>query len=349
MTEARRMDLEGLRKAAAKYRRGRRARSTRRSYERALADWEGFLAAVKEKGEGGGMKDEGGAGDEGGGAELVCLWLADMAGRGSVATVRARLAGLRDGLDRQLGRDNNPARASVVGEVMEGIARTHGTRQAQRTPLSSGQVGKMVKGLPLRTNAGRRDRAMFLVQFLTGMRGAELAALDWADVCFVRRGVTLFLATSKTDQFRRGRLFGLDRGKAPLCPRSALRAWQKAVVAVEGKAEGAVFRTMLLGDRISKTRLHGAALNGAIQAAVAGLKLAGEGYYGSHSMRAGLVTELLGRGVSESVVMQRTGHRDAETMRRYYRDGEAWRVNYTELTGLGEKGEGGGLKDEGGN
>jgi integrase len=56
--------------------------------------------------------------------------------------------------------------------------------------------------------------------------------------------------------------------------------------------------------------------------------------YGSHSLRAGLVTAAAQAGIAERVIMQQTGHTDVRTLRRYIRESSLFRENAAGLIGL---------------
>ncbi len=56
--------------------------------------------------------------------------------------------------------------------------------------------------------------------------------------------------------------------------------------------------------------------------------------YSGHSLRAGLVTAAAMAGVSERVIMQQTGHKNAAMLRRYIREGSLFRENAAAAVGL---------------
>ena len=85
----------------------------------------------------------------------------------------------------------------------------------------------------------RRDRAILLVGYAGGMRRAELASLDVADVAAAPEGLLIRLRRSKTDPEARGRRVEIVYGTNPsTCPVRAYRAWVRAA----GFAGGAAFR-----------------------------------------------------------------------------------------------------------
>lgn len=73
-----------------------------------------------------------------------------------------------------------------------------------------------------------------------------------------------------------------------------------------------------MGDRVTETRLSGAAIGEIVQRAVKLIGLDANGY-GGHSLRAGCVTAAVAAGVSDVAIMQRTGHRSVQTLKRYVR------------------------------
>jgi len=56
--------------------------------------------------------------------------------------------------------------------------------------------------------------------------------------------------------------------------------------------------------------------------------------YAGHSLRAGLATSAAAAGASEKVIMFQTGHRSADRVRRYIREGSLFRENAASLAGL---------------
>ncbi len=50
-------------------------------------------------------------------------------------------------------------------------------------------------------------------------------------------------------------------------------------------------------------------------------------HYGAHSLRSGMITEAARHGASETAIMQRTGHRSSQTLRRYIRPATAFDFN----------------------
>jgi integrase len=115
-----------------------------------------------------------------------------------------------------------------------------------------------------------------------------------------------------------GASVAVPRG-ATACPVAALRAWIEAA----GIVDGAIFRRIWnkKAQRVSADRLHGRAIAGVVKAGAARLGLDAS-TFGAHSMRAGLATSAVKRGVSLLKICDQTRHKSIEMLRVYCRDAE---------------------------
>ena len=270
---------------------------------------------------------------------LVANHLAELAGTRSHATLTGRLdalarahAFLRLAFDRA-----DPA----IRQTLSGIARTHGTRpKRQAAPLLTADVVRIASacGGDLR---GERDRALLLLGFAAALRRAELVAIEVRHLRFHagaattvdgpdahvdarpgRRGVSVFLPRSKTDQTGDGAaVFVAANPLSAHCPVAALRAWLD--LARIGK--GPVFR------RISRHgRLGPAALSTEAVRLILEHRAATAGYAGDHlaritphSLRAGCITQLARASVHERDIMKHSRHGSPTVMRGYIRAAHA--------------------------
>jgi len=165
----------------------------------------------------------------------------------------------------------------------------------------------MVATLDGRTFAGARDRAILLVGFSIGVRSAELAALRLEDVRIVKRGAEVRIGRGKSDQEGRGRVIGVMRGKGALDAVGVLESWLRR----RGSAPGSLFD---ISPKWVWCVVKAAA-------AAAGLDAK---RYGSHSLRAGMITALDEAGVSLPSIMARSGHRSFDVVSRYVRRRDAF-------------------------
>jgi integrase len=175
------------------------------------------------------------------------------------------------------------------------------------------------------TPVGIRNKAMILLQFAAGWRRSEVVALRHADVHFVPQGVALWQRSSKVDQTGEGRLVGIERGRRVVtCPVLALERWFD----VRGHWDGPLFVRMGPSGAFTRQGLEprGETLHNALKRMLARIGEDPE-RFGSHSLRAGMITEAAKHGASESAIKQRTGHKCSETLQKYIRPANIFEFN----------------------
>jgi integrase len=177
---------------------------------------------------------------------------------------------------------------------------------------------------------GARDRALILLGFAGAFRRSELVALDVADCEFSKDGLTVTLRRSKTDQEGEGRRIGIPYGANPeTCPVRQLQA----LISETGVLDGPLFRSINRYGRLGLCRLSGGDVARVVKklADRAGLDSA---RYAGHSLRAGHATSAACAGASERSIMNQTGHRSVQMVRRYIRDASLFRENSAGKLGL---------------
>lgn len=243
--------------------------------------------------------------------ESLAAYIADRAQTASVHTITRRIVGIGRAHVSQGIAD--PSKSDLVRTVLRGVRRVKGTQQRQVSPLLKSDVLGMVDGLD--GVRGVRDRALILLGFAAALRRSELAALDTADLEFVREGLVVHLRRSKTDQEGQGRKIGIPWGRTSACPVKAVETWLQ-VAAIES---GPVFRQVNRGGKVSCHQLHGQSVALILKghAKAVGLNPAN---ISGHSLRSGLVTSAVQAGVAVHKIQQQTGHRSVEMLARYIRD-----------------------------
>jgi integrase len=180
------------------------ADNTRRAYLSDLAHFENWGGAIPAS------------------AETVARYLAAHADTLRVATLVRRIALISKA--HQARGAPNPTRSELVRTMLKGIKRTRRCAQRQAKPLLRDDLLLVLDAM----SDGQkdiRDRALLLVGFAGALRRSELISLDVADVAHVRRGITLQLRHSKTDQEGRGDKIAIPYGRGRWCPVDALAAW----------------------------------------------------------------------------------------------------------------------------
>jgi integrase len=192
-------------------------------------------------------------------------------------------------------------------------------RKALTVDLLRAMSSKLATQRPIDT----RNRALLVLGFAAGWRASELAALETTQVAFEGDVLVLWQARSKTDQQGYGREVRIPRGAVPeTCPLGLLQAWLR----IRGDEPGPIFLRMNRSGRIEKRSIRRQRINGIVKET---LKTIGEDAsgYGSHSLRAGMVTTAAELGASELAIMHRTGHRNLQMVLDYVRSRQAFRMD----------------------
>jgi site-specific recombinase XerD len=260
-------------------------------------------------------------------ADTVAAYIAECTGHLKVGSIQRRLNAIAEA-HKAMGLES-PTHNPVVLNTLKGIRRTLGTAPVQKTAALTDDVKAMVAATDSGI-IGVRDRAIVLLGFAGAFRRSELVALDVADCVFGREGLTVMLRRSKTDQDGAGRKIGIPYGASPdTCPIRCLQDWlgQGTV------SEGPLFRSINRHGKVQPRRLSGTDIARIVKklAERAGLDPA---KYAGHSLRAGHATSAAIAGASERSIMNQTGHRSVQMVRRYIRDANLFRENSAGKLGL---------------
>jgi site-specific recombinase XerD len=259
--------------------------------------------------------------------EAVASYIAKCAGRLKPGSIQRRLNAIAEA-HKAAGLDS-PTAAGMVKNTMKGIRRTQGTASVQKAPTLTDDIRAMMNA----TDAGligARDRALVLLGFAGAFRRSELIALDIEDCAFGKEGLTVTLRRSKTDQNGAGRKIGIPYGSNPeTCPVRTIQAWVEQARITDGP----LFRSINRHGQVQPGRLSGIDVARVVKklAQRAGLDAA---KYAGHSLRAGHATSAAIAGASERSIMNQTGHRSVQMVRRYIRDGSLFRENSAGKLGL---------------
>jgi site-specific recombinase XerD len=269
-------------------------------------------------------------------SETVAAFIAESAGRLKVGSVQRRLNAIAEA-HKAMGLES-PTHSAIVANTMKGIRRTKGTAPAQKAATLIDDIRGMVDA----TDAGLiglRDRALILLGFAGAFRRSELVGLSVEDCVFGKDGLTFTLRRSKTDQAGVGRKIGIPYGSNPeTCPVRNLNEWIEqagigGAASGSGESGGPLFRSINRHGQVQPGGLSGIDVARVVKklAERAGLDAA---KYAGHSLRAGHATSAAIAGASERSIMNQTGHRSVQMVRRYIRDGSLFRENSAGRLGL---------------
>lgn len=296
--------LEDAREIAAAFARRSRASSTWRAYE---SDWRTFEAWCRSV-ERPFLPAE---------PATVALFLAVQAKSGHApSTLDRRRAAIR--LVHLGAKLPSPHDAVEVHEVLRGIRRAWKRPVAQKAPALAEHVKRMADAVEPQTLRGLRDRALVLLGFAGALRRSELVALDTAHLTEGPKGLTVLLASSKTDQEGRGQRIAIPRVKgSPYCPVQAVSDW---LVAADISG-GPVFRRMRRGDAVGQTRLTDQSVALVIKQLALKIGLDASRYAG-HSLRSGFLTSAARNRASIFKMAEQSRHKSLDVLREYVRNEE---------------------------
>jgi integrase len=257
----------------------------------------------------------------------VAAYLAESAARLKVSTIERRLNAIAQA--HAASSLESPTHDALVRNTMKGIRRTKGTAPAQKSPVLIDDIRALVDVVDAGI-IGARDRALLLVGFAGAFRRSELVGLDVEDCTFGRDGLRIQLRRGKTDQTGEGRRLGIPYGSNPAtCPIRALQDW----IDQSGITSGPLFRGVNKHGQVQSDRLSDYGVVRIVKklAERAGLD---PSKFAGHSLRAGHATAAAIAGASERSIMNQTGHRSVQMVRRYIRDASLFRENSAAKLGL---------------
>jgi integrase len=259
--------------------------------------------------------------------ETVAAYIAECAATLKVGTIQRRLNAIAEA--HKAVNLESPTHSSMVKNTMKGIRRTNGTAPTQKTAALTDDIRAMMGATDVGL-IGSRDRAMILLGFAGPFRRSELIALEVDDCAFGADGLTIDLRRSKTDQQGAGRKIGIPYGSNPETrPVRTVQKW----IEFAGIVAGPLFRSISRHGHVREGRLSPVDVARVVKKVAERVGLDATKYAG-HSLRAGHATSAAIAGASERSIMNQTGHRSVQMVRRYIRDGNLFRNNSAGKLGL---------------
>jgi site-specific recombinase XerD len=257
--------------------------------------------------------------------KIVSLYLTYLSTKDiKMSTLKRRLVSI--GVIHKLkGHYLDTKHPSIIENVM-GIKRRKGSLQKGKKPLLINNLKQIINAIDKEKNEEikkLRDRSIILIGFSGGFRRNELVSLDYDDLDFVQEGIKINLRKSKTDQFGKGSVKALPYfDNSQYCPVVSIRKW----IEISKINSGALFRRFNKGSKISDNRLSDQTVALLIKDY---LKIAGieSRNYSGHSLRSGFATSAAESGAEERSIMQMTGHKSTEMVRRYIKEANIFKNN----------------------
>ena len=214
----------------------------------------------------------------------------------------------------------------AIMENLFGIKRRKGVKQKGKKPLLISNLKQIINVIDeINTSKEKisRDKAIILLGFGGGFRRNELISLDYDDLEFVGEGLKINIKKSKTDQYGEGIIKALPYfDNSRYCPVRSIQNWLK----VSKIKKNAVFRKFYKGMKLSNNRLSDQSVALLIKYYLEKAGIDSSDYSG-HSLRSGFATTAAEAGAEERSIMNMTGHKSTEMVRRYIKEASLFKNN----------------------
>ena len=214
----------------------------------------------------------------------------------------------------------------IIVENFLGIRRQIGVAQKGKNPLTIENLKKIINSInsnELSSARKLRDKTILLIGFAGGFRRSELTNLNYEDLDFVNEGVKIKIKKSKTDQFGEGMIKAIPYfNNEEFCPVVNLKKMLK-ICEINGSG---IFRRISKSGKILSNSLtdQNVALILKKYLTIAGLDNIN---FSGHSLRSGFATASAESGADERSIMNMTGHKSTEMVRRYIKESNLFKNN----------------------
>jgi len=257
--------------------------------------------------------------------KVVSLYLTHLSTKDAkMSTLKRRLVSI--GVIHKLKGHYLDTKHPAIIENIMGIKRRKGSIQKGKKPILINNLKLLINVIDQQNKQDikkLRDRSIILIGFSGGFRRNEIVSLDYDDLDFVLEGLKINIKRSKTDQFGEGTVKALPYfNNSQYCPVLSLKKW----IDITKITSGPVFRRFIKGSKLSENRLTDQTVALLIKKY---LNLAGidSANYSGHSLRSGFATSAAESGAEERSIMNMTGHKSTEMVRRYIKEANLFKNN----------------------
>ena len=243
--------------------------------------------------------------------KVLSLYLTHLSQTSKFSTLKRRLASIS--VIHKLSGHYIDTKHPMITENLMGIKRVKGTHQKAKKPILINELKSIINVIDKDKNEKKRlkNRALILIGFAGGFRRSELVEILYEDIDFVDEGVKIFVRRSKTDQSGEGMTKGIPYfSNSEYCPVISLKNWIEKLQLKYGK----------IFDMSDKN----VALTIKKYTALAGLD---SNKYSGHSLRSGFATSTAELGAEERSIMNMTGHKTTQMVRRYIQEANLFKNN----------------------
>ena len=244
--------------------------------------------------------------------KILSLYLTQLSSTSKYSTLKRRIASI--GILHKLKGHYLDTKHPIIVENLMGIKRKFGINQKGKKPLLINDLKliiNVIDNIKGNINKSLRDKAILLIGFSGGFRRSELVNIDYEDLEFVNEGVKIFIKRSKTDQSGEGSIKAIPYFDNEIyCPVITLKNWLNEKKIKTGKIFNVSDKTIALIVK-KYSNLAGFDSN----------------KYAGHSLRSGFATSAAEAGAEERSIMNMTGHKSTEMVRRYIKEANLFKNN----------------------
>jgi site-specific recombinase XerD len=244
--------------------------------------------------------------------KVVSFYLTHLSGISKVSTLKRRLASIS--VIHKLKGHYIDIKHPLIIENLMGIQRKKGVFQKSKNPILINELKEIINVIEKNnTNELKknRDKALILIGFSGGFRRSELVNIDLEDIEFTKEGLKIFIKRSKTDQSGEGMTKAIPYFKEKsFCPVIFLKNW----IEVSNIKKGLLFN---ISDKMVAILIKRYLLKAGFDSKK----------YSGHSLRSGFATVAADFGADEKSIMNITGHKTTQMVRRYIKQANLFKNN----------------------
>ena len=230
------------------------------------------------------------------------------------STIKRKLAAIK--VAHNLSGNYIDLKNPLINENLISIKKQLGTFQKSKKPILLHDLKMIISEIENEksTNIKLRNKALILVGFAGAFRRSELVSIEKNDLDFVKEGVKIFIKKSKTDQTGEGMFKAIPYlDNIDLCPVRSLNKWidflikdkkeVKKIFNLSDKSVALIIKKYVKKNGLDSTR------------------------YAGHSLRSGFATTTADNGADERQIMNMTGHKSSQMVRRYIHESNLFKNN----------------------
>ena len=244
--------------------------------------------------------------------KILSIYLTHLSKSSKFSTLKRRIASIK--VIHKMNGHYLDSKHPIIMENLLGIKRLNGALQIAKKPLLINDLKQLIKAIDeyeKKEIKKKRNRSLILLGFAGGFRRSELVNVEYDDLEFVTEGVKIFIKKSKTDQSAEGSIKAIPYfSNTEFCPVKNLKDWIEQRNIKDGRIYDISDKSVSL---IIKK-----------YASLAGLN---PNKYGGHSLRSGFATSAAESGAEERNIMNMTGHKTTQMVRRYIQEANLFKNN----------------------